>query len=124
MGKVMIFWPFDSKFFGFGFGMPSVVDVTLETAGLILAVGILIYVCDLRRLLSVDKRNVLMVLPSLALFISTLFFALHWSSINSLIAYILSNNLLIILALGHIILLALLAISSIQGLRALKPRSK
>ena len=123
MGKVMIFWPFSSKFFGLGFGMPSVIDVALETAGLILTIGILIYVGDLRRLFSVDKRNVLMVIPLLALLVSAVFFGLHWVSINSLIAYILSNNLLIVLALGHIVLFVLLMISAFQGIRALKPKT-
>jgi hypothetical protein len=124
MGKVMVFWPFSSKLVGFGFGMPSSVDVGLETGGLLLALALLIYVGDLKRLFSVDKRNALMVLPLLALFISAVFFGLHWSSISSLIAYILSDELLVVLALGHIILFVLLAISSVQGLRALKSTNK
>ena len=77
MGKVMIFWPFSYKLVGLGFGMPSVVDVTLETAGLVLAAGLIMYSGDLRRLLSVDKRNILMLLPLLALIVSALFFASH-----------------------------------------------
>ena len=124
MGKVMIFWPLNSNFVGLGFGMPSVVDVALEAGGLVLAVAILIYVGDLKRLFSVDKRNALMVLPLLALLVSAAFFGTRWSSISSLIAYIFSNNLLIVLALGHIVLVVLLAVSALQGLRALKPKTK
>ena len=124
MGKAMVFWPFSPKFVGLGFGMPSLVDVALETVGLLLAVAILIYVGDLKRLFSVNKQNVFMVLPLLALLISAVFFGLHWSSINSLITYIMSNDLLVVLALGHIVLFVLFAISALQGLRALKPKIK
>jgi len=123
MGKVMIFWPFNSSLVGFGFGMPSLVDVTLETAGLVLAAAIIVYSGDLRRLLSVDKRNLLMLLPLLALITSALYFSLH-SGVTSIFDYVLSSNLLIILAIGHLILVAFLAVSSFQGLRALKKREK
>jgi membrane-bound metal-dependent hydrolase YbcI (DUF457 family) len=89
MGKVMIFWPFSSAQVGLGFAMPSLIDVTLELTGLILALAIIIYSKDLKRLFSVDKNNILMLLPLLAIVTSALFFARHWSSINSLISYIL-----------------------------------
>jgi len=118
MGKVMIFWPFSRAQVGFGFAMPSLIDVSLEIAGLLLALGIIVYSGDLKRLFSVDKRNTLMLLPLLALLTSALYFAHHWSSINSLATYILNSNLLIALAIGHIILFAFITISAIQGLRA------
>jgi hypothetical protein len=123
MGKVMVFWPFNSSFVGMNFAMPSLVDVSLEITGLLLFFAILIYSGDLKRTLSVDKRNVLMGLPLLALFISALFFASHWPSLNSLIAYILSSNLLIALAAGHIVLFSFIAFSAFQGLRAFKRQS-
>ena len=120
MDKVMLFWPFNSSLVGFNFGMPSLIDVILETAGLLLFLGILVYIGDLKRLFSVEKRNILMILPLLALLVSALYFASDWSSISSLITYVLSSNLLIVLALGHIILFAFLAISTLQGIRALR----
>ena len=123
MGKVMIFWPFNSSWVGFGIPMPSLTDVTLEIAGLILALGIIVYSRDLKRLFSVDKRNTLMLLPLLALATSAVFFASHWSSVSSLTTYILSSNILIALAAGHIILFVFIAISSFQGLRALRPKT-
>jgi len=123
MDKVLLFWPFNSSFVGFNFGMPSLIDVILETAGLLLFLGIIVYVGDLKRLFSVEKRNIFMILPLLALLASALFFASHWSSIGSLITYLLSSNLLIALALGHIILFAFLAISTLQGMRALRTKS-
>jgi membrane-bound metal-dependent hydrolase YbcI (DUF457 family) len=123
MGKVMIFWPFNTSQVGFGIPMPSLVDVTLEMAGLILALGIIVYSGDLKRLFSVNKSNLLMLLPLLALATSALFFESHWSSINALFTYILSSDLLLALAVGHIILFTFISISAIQGLRALRPKT-
>lgn len=121
MGKVMIFWPFNRSYIGFGFAMPSTFDVAMETAGLLIAAAIIIYSGDLRRTLAVEKRNTLMALPLMAIIISGLFFAIHWQSINVLIAYILSSKIIIILAVGHLILITYLALSTIQGLRAYRP---
>jgi hypothetical protein len=117
VGKVMIFWPFSSSYFGFKIAMPSILDVALETAGLLLVAGIVIFNGDLRRLLSVDDRNVLMVLPFLALLASMLFFAVDWQ-IVPLIAYVWSRKLLTTIVLDHVILVTFLAVSTVQGLRA------
>jgi len=122
MGKVMIFWPFNSKFYGLSFGMPSLVDVTLETAGLLLAAGIIIFNGDLRRLLSLDKKNVFMLLPLLALLVSTLFFISHLS-LSPFVEYILSSKLLIVMALANFVLFVFLAVSTLQGLRAFRHRT-
>lgn len=48
MDKVMILWPFNPSFVGFNFGTPSLIDVALETAGLLLALGIIVLVGDLK----------------------------------------------------------------------------
>jgi len=122
VGKVMILWPFSLSYFGFNIGMPSVLDVALETAGLLLAAGIVVLNGDLRRLLSINKRNIPMLLPFLALIASMLFFAVDWSLVP-LVAYIWSRKALTILVLDHLILAAFLAVSAAQGLRALKHRS-
>jgi hypothetical protein len=119
VGKVMILWPFSLSYFGFNIAMPSVLDVALETAGLLLAAGIVIFNGDLRRLLSADKRNILMLLPFLALVASMLFFAVD-RPIVPLVAYIWSRKLLTIIVLDHIILAIFLAVSTVQGLRALR----
>jgi membrane-bound metal-dependent hydrolase YbcI (DUF457 family) len=123
MGKAMIFWPFSSKLVGLNFGMPSTVDVVLETVGLLVAAGVIIYNDDLRRLVSVERRNVFMVAPLLALVTSGLFFASQFA-IASFVGYILSSKLLIALAAGHLILIGFLFISTLQGLRARKAKNK
>ena len=116
-GKVMILWPFSLSTFGFGVAMPSFLDTALETIGLLLAAGIVVFNGDLRRLVSVNKRNILMVLPFLALVTSMLFFAAD-SGIVPLIAYVWSRKVLTVLVLDHIILAIFLAVSSVQGFRA------
>jgi hypothetical protein len=122
VGTVIILWPFNSSYFGFNISMPSVLDVALETAGLLLAAGIIIFNRDLRRLLSADSRNILMLLPFLALLASMLVFAVDWP-IMPLVAYIWSRKLLMIIVLGHIILATFLAVSAAHGLRALKKKT-
>ena len=118
VGNVMIFWPFSQSYFGFNIAMTSMLDVALETAGLLLAAGISYYKNDLRRILSIDIRNLLMFLPLLALLTSMLIFAVDWPLIP-LVAYIWSRKLLTIIVLGHIILVIILALSTLQGLRRL-----
>jgi hypothetical protein len=122
VGKVMILWPFSTAYFGLNIAMPSLLDVALETAGLLLAAAIIIYNKDLKRLLSVDTRNIPMLLPLLALVASMLFFAVD-QPIIPLVAYIWSRKLLTILVIDHIILATFLAVSTTQGLRALKARA-
>ena len=119
VGKVMLFWPFSLSYFGFSTAMMSVFDVALETVGLLLAAGIMYFNGDLKRLLSVDKRNVLMFFPFLALVSSMLFFAVD-VPISPLISHILSSKLLATIVFAHIILVVFLAVSTVQGLRRLQ----
>ena len=118
VGKVMVFWPFSLSYFGFKNAMTSVFDVALETSGLLLVAGIMYFNGDLKRLLSVDMRNIPMFLPLLALLTSMLFFAVDWPIIP-LVAYIWSSPLLATIVLAHIFLAIFLAVSTAQGLRRL-----
>ena len=116
---VMLFWPFSSSFFGFDNAMLSVFDVILEVAGLLLAFGVMYFNGDLKRLVSVSLDNVFMLVPLLALTLSMLSFAVHWSLIP-LITYIWSSQILTIIVIAHLILTTFLAISTFQGLRKLQ----
>ena len=118
IGQVALLWPLNQSFIGFNFTMSSLTDITIESIGLLLAVVIIIYNGDLKRTLSVQKRNLLMALPLFAIFVSGLYFASRWPSLNAFFADVLSSNLLIVLALGHIVLIGFLAVSALQGLRA------
>ena len=116
VGAVMLFWPFSLSYFGFSAAMMSVFDVALEIVGLLLAVGVMFFNGDLRRLLSVEKSNVLMFFPLLALVSSMLFFAVDWSIIP-LITYIWGSPFLTTIVMAHLILAVFLAFSTLQGLR-------
>ena len=118
VGKVMLFWPFSPLYFGFYLTMPSTLDIAFETAGLLLAAGVLYFSGDLKRLLSVDERNILMFIPFLALVTSMLFYAVDWPFIP-LVAHIGSSPLLATLVLAHVVLTIFLAASTAQGLRRL-----
>ena len=118
VGEVMLFWPFSSSYFGFSNAMMSVFDVALEIGGLLLAAGVMYFNGDLKRLLSVDIRNVLMFFPFLALVTSMLFFAVD-VPIVPLVFHILSSNLFAAIVLAHIVLVVFLAVSTAQGLRRL-----
>ena len=115
----MLFWPFSSSFFGFNNSMMSEFDVFLEIVGLLLAIGIMYYNGDLKRLVSVSLDNVWMVFPLLALILSMLSFSVHWSLIP-LITYVWSSPILSTLVIFHLILTGFLAVSAVQGLRKLQ----
>ena len=115
----MLFWPFSRSYFGFDASMVSVFDVALETAGLLLAAGIMYFNGDLKRLLSVDLRNIPMFLPLLALVTSMLVLAVDWPIIP-LVAYALSSPLFATIVLAHVVLAIFLAVSAAQGLRRLQ----
>jgi len=119
VGDVMLFWPFSLSYFGFSTVMMSVFDVALEVAGLLLAAGVMYFNGDLRRLLSVEKRNVLMFFPFLALVTSMLFFAVD-VPIVPLVSHIWNSRLLSTIVLGHIVLVVFLAVSTAQGLRSFR----
>jgi len=119
VGAVMLFWPFSLSYFGFSAAMISVFDVALEIVGLLLAAGVMYFNGDLRRLLSVEKRNVLMVFPLLALVSSVLFFAVDWPIIP-LINYVGSSPILTTVVIAHLVLVVFFMVSTFQGLRKLK----
>ncbi|MCJ7632961.1 hypothetical protein MUP77_11295 [Candidatus Bathyarchaeota archaeon] len=102
--------------------MAATLDVAVEIAGLLLAAGVSYFNGDLKRLLSVDSTNLLTFLPFLALLSSMLYYEAYLSA-APLLGYILSSDLLTALLLSHMALLAMLAASTVQGLRSL-PRDR
>jgi hypothetical protein len=118
VGNVMILWPFSSQYFGFNITMVSAIDVALETAGLLFAIGIIYLNGDLRRLLSIDVRNISMLIPFLALLTSMLFFAVDLP-VTPLIVHIWSNGLFATIVFAHIFFAIFLAVSMAQGWRGL-----
>lgn len=121
VGNVMILWPFSPLRFGLKFPMLSIVDVALEITGLLLAAGIVYFNGDLRRLLSVEVRNVAMFLPFLAVLSSMLFFAVDVPLVP-LVAHIWVSKLIATIVLTHLLFVILLAVPTAQGLRAVSIR--
>ncbi|MCW4031373.1 MAG: metal-dependent hydrolase [Candidatus Bathyarchaeota archaeon] len=118
VGDVMLFWPFSHSYFGFNTVMMSIFDIGLETGGLLLALGIMYFNGDLKRLLSVDKNNVWMFFPFLALVASMMFFAVDLPIIP-LIYHIGYSKLFATIVFVHLVLAVLLFVSALQGLRDL-----
>ena len=118
VGKVMLFWPFSPSYFGFHITMPSILDVALEIAGLLLAAAIFYFSGDLKRLFSLDAQNSFMLVPFVALLTSMLFYAVDWPLIP-LIGYIVSSHLFTTLVLAHILLAIFLGVFTLQGFRKL-----
>jgi hypothetical protein len=116
VGEVMLFWPFSFSYVGFNNAMMSVFDVGLETVGLLLTAGIMYFNGDLRRVLSVDKGNVWMFFPFLALVASMLFFAVDLPIIP-LVYHIGQSKLFATIVISHLVLVGFLAVSTFQGLR-------
>ena len=118
IGTVTLFWPFSSAYYGLNIAMLSLVDVALEVLGLVVAAGMIYFTGDLRRVISVNKENIYMLLPFSAIMASILFFTIDLP-IGPLIAYTWSRKLLTATVSGHIILTVFLAYSTVQGLRGL-----
>jgi len=122
VGSIMIFWPLSQDFFGANFRMGLFADVFLEGTGLLLAAILIIFNGDLKRMLSIRRENMFMVIPLLALLASMLFFAVD-QPFAPLILYIWSRKLLLVLVTCHLFLLGFLVASTIQGLRSITSKS-
>lgn len=123
VGSVTIFWPFSRSFFGLNIPMPSALDAVLEVAGLLLATGIICLSGDLRGLLSTRASNIWMFLPSIALMASMLVLEVD-AQTSILSAFILlQNEALVAILLAHVALVALLGVSTMQGLRGIAKAS-
>jgi hypothetical protein len=122
IGRVMLFWPFTTSYFGLRIPMMSSLNIALEITGLFIAIGLLLYTGYLKQLLSQQKRNILMLLPLLAIIISMFFLTVDFQIlplVNQLWNSIPLNMPFIAILLAHTTLAIILLLSSIQGLRAL-----
>jgi len=117
VGSVMLFWPFSQVFFGVNLRIGLFEDVFLEGSGLLLSAILIILNGDFKRMISIRRENLFMVVPLLALLASMLFFAVD-QPLVPLVLYISSRKLLTIMVTCHLILLGFLAASSIQGVRS------
>ena len=121
--RAMILWPFSQQLFGFRMLMASTPEIALEIVGLLFAAGVSYFNGDLKRLLAVNSTNFFMVVPFLAVLASMLRFPVDWLA-NPLLSYILPRNLPAALVVSHVVLLVGLGISTLQGLRSSRSRSR
>lgn len=69
---VQMFWPLTSNRYGLGVPMQSLVNILIEGTSFILVIIILIRTKDLQRLLNPHKSNLFLVVPSGAIFMSSI----------------------------------------------------
>jgi membrane-bound metal-dependent hydrolase YbcI (DUF457 family) len=115
VGTVPLLLPFSSENFGLSLGVQGRNEVVFEVGMLLVATLIAYRNGDLRSALSIKRKNILMVLPLIALISLTLLFANETNV--QLIDYGFASLSLIIIAISHILLACFLAFSTLQGIR-------
>ena len=71
-GTTQIFWPLTSIFYGGGIDVLSSTNISIEWASFLLAMIVLTKTNDLRLLFKSQKSNLLLIVPSGAIFISSI----------------------------------------------------
>jgi len=71
-GRTQIFWPLTSKWYGYGIDVSSFTNISIEWASFLLAIVILTKINDLELLLRRQKSNLLLIVPSGAIFASSI----------------------------------------------------
>jgi len=71
-GRTQIFWPLTSIFYGCGIDVLSFTNISIEWASFLLAMIVLTKTNDLRLLLKSAKSNLLLTIPSGAIFVSSI----------------------------------------------------
>ena len=71
-GRVQMFWPLTSDWYGERIGMLSLTNISIEWASFLLAMLVLTKTNDLRLLVKSGKSNLLLTVPSGAIFVSSI----------------------------------------------------
>jgi len=72
MGKIQMLWPLTSNWYGFGIDVRSLTNITTEWASFLLAIIVSTKTNDLRLLFKSEKSNLLLTVPSGAIFVSSI----------------------------------------------------
>ena len=70
-GGIQMLWPVTSNWYGYRIGVLSIANISIEWASFLLAMIILVNTNDLRLLFRSQRSNLLLVVPSGAIFISS-----------------------------------------------------
>jgi membrane-bound metal-dependent hydrolase YbcI (DUF457 family) len=80
IGGIQVFWPLTSNWYGCGINVLSFTNISIEWASFLLAMIVLTKTNDLRLLFNPKKSNLLLIVPSGAIFISSIIGARYWHS--------------------------------------------
>lgn len=72
MGRAQIFWPLTSNWYGYRIDVLSFTNISIEWASFLLAMIVLTKTNDLRLLFTSQKLNLLLIVPSGAIFVSSI----------------------------------------------------
>lgn len=73
MGRIQMFWPLTSNWYSCGIDVLSLTNISIEWASFLLAMIVLTKTNDLRLLFKSQKSNLLLTIPSGAIFVSSIF---------------------------------------------------
>lgn len=72
IGGIQMFWPLTSNWYGYGINVLSFTNISIEWASFLLAMIVLAKTNDLRLLFRSQKSNLLLIVPSGAIFVSSI----------------------------------------------------
>lgn len=72
MGGIQMFWPLTSNWYGYRFHVLSFTNISIEWASFLLAMIVLTKTNDLRLLFRSQKSNLLLIVPSGGIFVSSI----------------------------------------------------
>jgi len=72
MGRIQMLWPLTSDWYGYTIDVRSFTNISIEWASFLLAMLVLTKTNDLRLLFKSGKSNLLLIVPSGAIFVSSI----------------------------------------------------
>ncbi|MEM4275665.1 MAG: hypothetical protein QXK74_07540 [Candidatus Nitrosocaldaceae archaeon] len=117
VGKTQLLWPFGPTI-GLGFKLTSIESIFIEGLGLV--VFIILLIKD-KALFSLEKRNILMIIPLIPLLIFPLTFtaySIEHSLVNNFAKNIVKDDIASLVSILHILLAIVLIIMVSNGIRA------
>ncbi len=119
VGTIPIFYPVSTLIVGLGLGVPSPADTLLEMGALAASIGYVLVNGDYVLFSRQGKDSVRIAIPMAAIVTLTLLYA--GDNQISLTALAFSRKALTAISVGHMMLVAALALGTLQGIRAYLP---
>ena len=116
VGTIPIFYPLSNVSIGLGLGIPSPADTLLEVGALAVSIGYAFLNGDYQLFARPGKESLPIAIPLAAIVTLTLLFAGDNRISLTILAF--SRKALTAITVGHIVLVAILAIGTLQGILA------